>query len=379
VTAYWRRVRSGVKAKDFFEYYAAIETHLADREILQIEDGCAAIDAQTAAVTDQMTILAKVSHGRFRHPAILEHDVKHRMLVQRLRGTSHRTFSNAGFWFLTHDSVLPRYDHVAADGANSLAFCVSAGSWYQIMEAFRPKTDDPEQSLADMLASPYVRFRRPMSQKTILEVVARVEQYTDGSPELATKVLMNSAAIEEIERTSDEERTAAIDDAIVEAARKAQEEARDARALAEEERQRAAIATEEARARAAEVERRAAEKIALAKTAQAAELAAAEARRQEAVRREEERSQRALREAEERHRRELSEREKKAQEAERASRSARRRLILVVAVIAAAAAFFALDLAVGLKTAWSVIVALSVLVGLWLALSGWARHRASGD
>ena len=376
VTAYWRRVRSGVKPKDFFEYFAAIETHLEDRNITQASEGCAAIDAQTAAVTDQMTILAKVSHGRFRHPATLEHDVKHRMLVQRLRGSAHRNFSNAGYWFLTHDSVLPRYDYAAAEAESELAFCVSAGSWYQVVEAFRPKTDDPEQSLADMLASPYVRFRRPMSQKTVLEIVGRVEQYKDGSPELATRVLMNSAAVEEIDSATDEERVAAIDNRIIEAARQAQEEARGAREMAETERQRAHAAAAEARVRTAEVERRAAEELAVARAAQEAELAAAEDRRLEAVKQEEERALRSLREADERHHRELSERDSKVEAAERAASAARRRFILLIAFLSSLVAFFALELAVGLRTAWSVVVALSVLVGLWVTLSAWARRKS---
>ena len=48
------------------------------------------------------------------------HDVKHRLLIERLRGDSNRRFSNAGYWFLTADSSLPRYDYAARQGTDRL-------------------------------------------------------------------------------------------------------------------------------------------------------------------------------------------------------------------------------------------------------------------
>jgi hypothetical protein len=190
VTAYWKEVRSGVKLIDFFEYYSEIETHLKTRDIRVENEGCPAVDQLKNETNDQVAILERVVHGRSRHPALLEHDAKHRLLVERLREqASATTFSNAGYWFLTHDSVLPRYDHYAGE-KGALPFCVSAGAWFQIMEAFRPKTEDPEQSLADMLASPYVRYRRALSLRSASEVVARVDKFKDGTPELAARVLI---------------------------------------------------------------------------------------------------------------------------------------------------------------------------------------------
>jgi hypothetical protein len=372
VTAYWRQVRTGIKPQDFFEYYTEIETHLSDRGIDVVTNGCQAVDAQTDAITDQMSILAKVSYG-YRHPAILEHDVKHRMLVQRLRGEGRRTFSNAGFWFLTHHSILPRYDYHAAETSGQLSFCVTAGAWFQVTEAFRSKTDDPEQSLTDMLASPYVRFRRTLSQRNALEIVGRVDKYKDGSPELATRVLMNSAAVEQIESSvNDEERTAKIDAAIVTAARDAQEEARQVRETADEDRRRANEATKAAQERAAQAERRAAEAIAAADAARRIEVAGAEQRKDQAIRDEQARAADRLAAEEARHRSEL------AKERSRAT-TARRRLRFFIALVVSVFAFFLLDLAVGLKSAWAAVVAASVLAGLWLTLAVWARRHSEGD
>ncbi len=179
VTAYWRRVRAGLKPTDFFEYYESVEQHLKDREIPVIEEGCTSTSSSRRATLRTGELAHEGAHGR--HPALLEHDVKHRLLVKRLRGQGQKTFSNARYWFLTHDSVLPRYDHLAGREDQALAFCVTAGVWFQVMEAFRCKTDDPEQSLVDMLASPYVRYRRTLSPESALTIVARVHQYEGGT------------------------------------------------------------------------------------------------------------------------------------------------------------------------------------------------------
>jgi hypothetical protein len=379
VSAYWRQVRSGVKAQDFFDYYAEIETHVEQRGIDVIPDGCKAIDAQVNEVTDQMSILAKASYGRYRHPALLEHDVKHRMLVKRLRGQGNRMFSNAGYWFLTHDTVLPRYDHHAAE-AGELGFCVSAGAWFQIVEAFRPKTKDPEQSLADMLASPYIRHRRPLSQKTALEIVGRVDQYEDGTPELAGRVFVNTAVLEEIEATKDdEERRTKIDSAIIASAREAQDEAREARELAEQERKRADEAARLAQRRADAAEKRAAEAIAAAEAGGRAELAGAEARAAEAAKNQQLRAAQAIAAERERYDRELAQKDEALRIERTRARTARQRLLFFIALVLAVIAFLLFDLAIGLASTWAGVVAVSVLLALGLGISQWSRWHAGKD
>jgi len=56
---------------------------------------------------------------------VLEHDAKHRLLVERLRGDGTVGFSNARCWFLTRDTKLPRYALATLDGSHvDLPFCV---------------------------------------------------------------------------------------------------------------------------------------------------------------------------------------------------------------------------------------------------------------
>jgi VIT1/CCC1 family predicted Fe2+/Mn2+ transporter len=364
VTAYWRKVRSGLKPADFFEYYAAVEQHLADRGISVQAEGCTAVEQQTEEIHDQVSLLENAAHGRrYRHPATLEHDVKHRLLVKKLRGQGVKRFSNAGYWFLTHDSVLPRYDHIASRGDQSLAFCVSAGVWFQIMEAFRAKTNDPEQSLADMMASPYVRYRRTLSAEAAATIVARVHQYEDGTPELAASVLMDSAATEEIEAaTTDEERLEKIDSAILAAAKQAQEEARQSRELATQERERADAA-----------ERAKQELLRETEAIRKDETERARQRQEEAVRDEADRARREREEQERRHADDLRRKDEEIAAAKKQRNRARRRLYMGIAFAVSVVLFLLLDLAVGLSTAWSIRAGL--LLGLWLGVDQVIRRR----
>ena len=179
VTSYWRQVRdTQLSVSDYVGYHSEVEAHLAQRGIAIVEEGTKAIDARPDQIDAETTILVRVLAGKSRRPELVAHDVKHRLLVRRLRGAGNRTFANAGYWFLTHDRVLPRYNARAAkdakNGTPRLPFCVSAGAWVQVVEAFRPKTDDFAQTLSDVIASPYIHPRSSISKEAAQAVVARV-------------------------------------------------------------------------------------------------------------------------------------------------------------------------------------------------------------
>ncbi len=381
VTAYWRQVKEApIKVQDFYAHWREVETHLAEIGITVIAEGCTAVGQRTDEITDQLSVLARVLHGRYRHPAIVEHDVKHRMLVQRLRGDANRSFATAGYWFLTFDSVLPRYDFAARrEDGSEIPFCVSAGSWFQIIEAFRSKTDDDAQVLADLLASPYVRYRRTLSKDKAQAVVARMQLHKGGSPELAARIMMNSALIAQIEESTDEAQTATIDNAIVLAAEQAQDDARRAQELAAAERQRAeaeraqAAATVREATERLETERRAADesKAQLAREAddrREEAIRAEEARREEAVRASEHRAEQKLRDEREAHKRQLAEVQKELDSESIARKRLRRRVRASVATLLIAVLAMIGLLAVGLDTVWAALVGIGVLLGVAAAV-----------
>lgn len=219
VTAYWIRLKeSPVSPKDFYEFHAQIEVQLAEHGITVIDEGCKAVDRDEAGISDELSALDRVLGYYDKHEEVKLHDVKHRLLVRRLRGGLRR-FSNAGYWFLTCDGLLPRYDQAATRADGELTFCATAGAWFQVMRSFTPRTADFEQTLSDLLASPYIRYRGRIGYKTVEEVVARIDLYEGRTPELAAKVLLDTALMRDVARTQEEEkRRELIDNAVVRAA-----------------------------------------------------------------------------------------------------------------------------------------------------------------
>lgn len=368
VTLYWRRVREepGLTVDDFLGYFDEVSAHLAAMRIPTRDEGCVAVSARHTDIADEVAILERVTRsGRERPLLTLQHDAKHRLLIEKRRGDANRTFATAGSWFLTYDSVLPRYDNLARQGTSELPFCVTAGSWFQVVEAFNPKSGDLSQVLADLLASPYVRYRRTLSKQSAQAIVARTHLHSDGTPELAARVFMNTAALEQIEQASTpDEESEKIDNALLAAAREIQEEAR-----------LASLQAQEARERAAQAEKDAAERVNQAQKEQQEAVAREHQLRDEAVRNEAARSQEALRNeaaraalakdaAEARHRAELDVAQRTIARQDALARRTRRRQRLAGFFVVAFVVFVAISLAGGFHKAWGYVLAFAVLLGI---------------
>jgi hypothetical protein len=199
--AYWMRYRdTGIRPKDFFEYYAHVETLLDQHGVTLVTEGCVAVDQNRAAIDDQLVLLDRYI-SRDVGDVVMEHDVKHRLLVERLRGAGHIAFSNARFWFLTRDTKLPRYAMATVDGSRvDLPFCVATSAWLQVIRAFTPRTEDFDQSLVDMLATPYLRYRGgpAVSPQVVDAVIGRISAYEGATPKLAAEVLADTALVDDI-------------------------------------------------------------------------------------------------------------------------------------------------------------------------------------
>ncbi len=218
VTAYWRHYNEGgIKPSDFFEFYSALETLLEEVGIKVISEGTQRVDQQTEQIDYQLVMLDRVLTWD-KADVVKIHDVKHRLLIDNLRGSGNLSFSNARYWFLTQDSALPRYAQISADDDSQghLQFCISTSAWAQIVRSLTPRTEDVDQALVDLLASPYMRYRGSISPQIVQDVVARIDQYKGMSPGLASEVLLNGALVRDFSRTENaDERVEKIDHAIV--------------------------------------------------------------------------------------------------------------------------------------------------------------------
>lgn len=220
ITAYWRQYKDkGITPQDFFEFYSALETLLDQDGIKVTEEGVLAIDRHEEAIERELPLLERVLVSDKAEP-VLRHDVKHRLLIERLRGASNLTFANARYWFLTQDSALPRYAELRSNGdQGGVPFCSSTSAWTQVMRSLVPRTEDLDQALVDLLASPYMRYRGGVSPQVVQEVVARIDQFEGVSLDLASEVLLNGALIRDISRTDDpEKRGEKIDNALIKSA-----------------------------------------------------------------------------------------------------------------------------------------------------------------
>jgi hypothetical protein len=366
VTAYWRHVRDGsLRIEDFVAHFDEVETNLERFGVKVVSDGCTAVEQRTTEIEDEVALLENVLHGRFRHPEPLAHDVQHRLLVRHLRGASDRRFANAGFWFLTFDSVMPRYDvHARRKEGSTLPFCVSAGAWFQIIEALRPKSEDSFQLLADLLASPYVRYRRELSKETAQAIVARVQLHKGGDPRLAARIMMNSALAEEIDAAQGEEQIEKIDNAVVAAAQQAQEDARKAQQEAERARERASHQSAKAREEMREAELR-----------HAAELRDREERIEAARREQAALGAKQLEEERTHYSTEVQAADQRARAAETATARQTRRLRTLAALVVVFIASLAGLLALGVNGFWAVVVVVATVLGLWTAIDHlWIRR-----
>lgn len=371
VTAYWRKVRDqpGLKPSDFIALYSELEPHLSEHKIAVMSNGCTTVDQNTEAIDSEVGLLEQAVGDRYpRGLERLRHDARHRLLVLRLRADSNRSFATAGFWFLTHDTLLPRYDFIARGGRSpDPPFCVSAGAWFQVTEAFRPKSEDLDQSFADLLASPYVRYRQTMSKESAQTVAARLGLHRDASPELAARLFMNSVLMQDVEAAATpEQQTKLIDNAIVQTAKQAQEDAKAAVARAEE-----------ARKRAEQVELDAAREARLLEEQHERKLADEQERAARAVEAEQDRGASRTRELADRHQRELAEKEEELSTQSHELRSLRHWLKVGWIMAMMVAAFVAVALALELESAWAFLGGTALVIGVVAVIDQLVKGRSA--
>jgi hypothetical protein len=191
---------------------------------------------------------------------------------------------------------------------------------------------------------------------------------------------MNSAAMAEIERQQDpEEQTEAIDNAIVQAAKAVQAEAREARAAAIRDREKAEQLAEEAESRVRQAEEAKREEIARAEAAAAEAIKNESARGQQAVLSERARAEQAaldldarrgeeLRAEREAHNEELQKREDDLRIQAASAARLKRRVRLFGIGFGLTLLFIVVGLVGGVDTAWQYVVGAGVIFGVMAAL-----------
>lgn len=238
LTAYWRKYKeTGVRPEDFFDLHEQIEGLLQEAGITVEKKGCLAVDRDEDGLARQVGLLATIPGGSSKPHPVMEHDAKHRLLVERLRGDGNRRFSNAGYWFLTDDSVLIPFSQEQKAEPNQIPFAVSLSAWTHIVRSLSPRTDDYEQTLVGLLDSPAVRPKGIVSSATVSEVLGRVDMLVkDSTEEIATRMLLDRAVMAEAEQRSGPSRDRFVDGLIEKKGSELERELQEIRDAAERER-----------------------------------------------------------------------------------------------------------------------------------------------
>jgi uncharacterized membrane protein YccC len=220
-----------------------------------------------------------------------------------------------------------------------------------------------------------VRYRRTLSKEAAQAIVARTQLHADGTPELAARIFMNSAAVDEIDKAATpEEQVEKIDNALVAAAREVQEEARLAKEQAEEAKARAAEAEAAAEERAREAERQQADAIERERALREEAVRNEAARGDEALRNEIARADQLRADQDAQHRRELDAANRRAARQGAIARRTSRRLRLGVSLVVGVVIFTVVGLAVGLDAAWTYVVGFGVLLSVLAGIDQFANR-----
>jgi len=224
-TAYWREyAKTKISIDDFFALYHRIAELLKEFDI-KIRDTLCDRVKEDPQLKEEISRL-NLATDYIKFPEVAEHDAFHRLLILRLRGKSPpETFIDTKVWFLTCDTLLPKYDHFARKSQDKIPFCILPNQWIQTMRPLLPRTQDFDETFVDLFTSPYLRTYGHLPSNIAQRILGRIAQFERHSPELAVRVLTDSHLTKELRQTEQEEKfLELIDSAITKVAEEFKEE-----------------------------------------------------------------------------------------------------------------------------------------------------------
>jgi hypothetical protein len=114
--AFWIAYRdTAISRQDFFDRASHFHLDLEKLGVTVIDEGCQRVDRDVGKVDEYVSVLDQVAgQQKWRETVVLEHDAKHRLLIEHLRGHGHTEFSNGRYWFLTQDTRLPVFARISS-------------------------------------------------------------------------------------------------------------------------------------------------------------------------------------------------------------------------------------------------------------------------
>jgi hypothetical protein len=208
--AYWRALRDrGTDPADFFGKFDHFQRFLEENEIHEHPEHCAEIDADIEAIRAYASPLEAMYGVGVKNRNVIEHDAKQRLLIERLRGEEPATYTDARYWFLTESTTLPTYGRVPIRGGARprFPFCILTSNWAQIVRSIVPRTEDLDEVIVGLLASPYVGYKPAVSgenREAVERVAARIDELGDVPAGVAVALVNDNSIAATIAAETDE-------------------------------------------------------------------------------------------------------------------------------------------------------------------------------
>jgi flagellar biosynthesis GTPase FlhF len=210
--AYWRALRDkGTNPAEFFGQFDHFKRYLESRGIREYPDHCLEIEEDLEAIRAYASPIEGMYGPGTKRREVIEHDAKSRLLIERLReGTPAHTYADVRYWFLTESTRLPTYGLMPIRAARrpKFPFCILASTWAQIVRSFVPRTEDLDEVIVGLLASPYVGHKTPALEAhrlAVERVVRRIDGMRDMPPSVAIAMVNDEAMASKIGEETDEE------------------------------------------------------------------------------------------------------------------------------------------------------------------------------
>ena len=225
-SAYWREARTtGTDPDTFFGKFNHFQRFLDHYGIEEHPEGIADVEAELSRIRDYTSPLEGMYGVGAKDRIVFEHDAKMRMLIEDLRA-QHKPpagYTDVRYWFVTESTRLPIYARMPIEGSRrpKYPFCILSSTWAQLLRAMVPRTDDLNDMVVGLLASPFVGYRSGLRGaahlKAVERVVHRIDSLKDIPPSVAIAVVNDESMATKIGEETDEAAVGELVDAALSA------------------------------------------------------------------------------------------------------------------------------------------------------------------
>jgi hypothetical protein len=168
---------------EFFVLHEQIQKLLELEGVEVVYDGCDAVTWDKRLFDEEIATLERLRDGPEKSRLVQEHDIKHRLLIELLRGEEAREPAKPGYLMLTNDHTLILYAREKRRRhKKGLPFAVSIHDWGNTVRSLVPRTKDYDETMIKILETLSFRVSGAVSQADVLDAIRRIqlqEEYTE--------------------------------------------------------------------------------------------------------------------------------------------------------------------------------------------------------